>query len=185
VISYYRARPHAGSTYGRPDLRFWKKIDKNGPLHPRYGKCWVWTGNKFTSGYGQIWAIDGPKRAHRFSYELNCGVIPEGILVLHKCDNRVCVRPSHLFLGTCADNSEDMRIKGRSAKGLNHGSVTHPEAVRRGEKHGMAKLTIAQVKEIRRLYIKGHPEYGGPSLAVRFGVSPVMIRNIANHKNWI
>lgn len=107
---------------------FWAKVDKS-------GDCWNWTAFK-SKGYGYIMCgWKNPVRAHRFSWVLNNGDIPDGMFVCHKCDNPSCVRPDHLFLGTPADNVIDMVQKGRN--------VSCP-----GLKNGVAKLTPEQVRAI-------------------------------------
>jgi len=99
--------------------RFWSKVDKD-----TSSGCWLWTAGKTPLGYGifQVktekcmgWGHWKSVRAHRFAWELTYGLIPEGMNVLHKCDNPPCVRPTHLFLGTQKDNVRDMIHKGRGA----------------------------------------------------------------------
>lgn len=92
--------------------RFEKKVRKDAD------GCWYWTATRNNQGYGQMRADGKLKLAHRLAYELFCGPIPQGLCVLHSCDNggQGCVCPSHLWLGTAAENTEDMARKGRSGK---------------------------------------------------------------------
>lgn len=103
--------------------------------------------------------------AHRASYFLHFGEIPEGMHVLHKCDNRACVNPDHLFLGTCADNMADKAAKGRCN-------------VRRGEGHYLSKLTKEQVLEIRA------SDAVQARLCEQYGVGPCTISQIKSGKRW-
>ena len=88
------------------DARFWSKVVKA-------DGCWEWTAYRDPLGYGRL-NVDGvPVLAHRLAYELEHGAIPDGMCILHRCDNPPCVNPDHLWLGTQADNSLDMASKGR------------------------------------------------------------------------
>jgi hypothetical protein len=93
-----------------PD-RLLKYIDCDDPL-----ECWVWKGSKDTRGYGHLTVCGKPQRAHRLMFEFKRSSIPAGMCVLHTCDNRACVNPNHLFLGTQRDNLMDMIRKGRRVK---------------------------------------------------------------------
>lgn len=158
---------------GPIEYRFWAKLNKNGPPHPDYDEpCWVWG-----SGCYGVLVVGrcGKKKvyAHRYSWEIHNGEIPDGLCVLHGCDNPGCCNPSHLFLGTRKDNNEDRHAKGRSGD-------------HRGSLNGRVKLTEKDVRQIKRLYpsVKGQGKGGYRYLARRFGVSPAAIRFIIIGRNW-
>jgi hypothetical protein len=148
--------------------RFFSKIE-------RTDACWNWTGIKWQSGYGDFRTYKDNKSistsAHRYSWELHFGEIPEGMYVLHKCDNRGCVNPEHLFLGTQKENIQDMVNKGRA-----------PINALRGTESPKAKLTADQVREIRKLY--ENPTYGFRKIAKMFGVSKHSISLIVKKESY-
>ena len=153
--------------------RFAAKVDSNGPVPehvPHLGPCWVWMASTKNKGYGQfVFGKGGTPgfevhRAHRVAWVLATGgPVPDGMCVLHRCDNPSCVRPSHLFLGTVIDNDRDMREKRREARisGDAHWSRQKPERLAR-------KLSAEQIEEIRRLRGLG---VRLKKLAIRFEVS--------------
>lgn len=162
--------------------RFWAKVNKAGPTtshRPELGPCWLWTASLGSSGYGQF-GLNGhgarPVEAHRVAWMLTSGTIPPGLWVLHRCDVKRCVRPSHLFLGTLAENNRDMYAKGRAV------TQTHPEKMARGERQALAKLTAEKVREIRRLHAAGEQNY--ERLATRFDVDPSTVARVVKGVTW-
>lgn len=130
--------------------------------------CWLWTGSIDSCGYGRIKVKRRTDSAHRVSWQIANGAIPIDLEVCHKCDTPACVRPSHLFLGTHAENIADRDRKGR-------------RVAPRGEQHGRAKLTAEQVAEIRRRRAAGESER---ALGRAFGVHGRQIRRIALGEQW-
>lgn len=142
--------------------------------------CWLWTGQLFEAGYGKFC---GPApesktlQAHRFSYELHRGPIPDGLMVCHTCDNPPCVRPDHLFLGTAKDNTQDAISKGRMAVGS-----ANPRAL----------VTEADVMLIRHKYSIAPLSSGGKKkkagtikrIAAAFGLSEGTVNDIIYGRSW-
>lgn len=135
---------------------------------------------KLRDGYGGF-KLDGKLRqSHRVAWEFTHGPISTGMLVCHRCDNPPCVNPAHLFLGTNRDNQRDMARKKRGYTRERHWMAKYPERVR-GEKNRAARLTVADVSEIRRLLRVGEKQR---SVALRFGVTQAAISLIWRGKNW-
>lgn len=148
-------------------IRFWLQVDKNGPVpehYPELGNCWIWTGPH--QNYGLVQVKRRTMGAHKLSWILEFGAVPSGLFVCHKCDVKLCIRPTHLFLGTPQDNSSDAVGKGITA---------------RGDKHGMAILKTEEVKTIREL---GKSGMKGVELAGIFGVTQGTISSIRLGKSW-
>lgn len=135
---------------------------------PRQNGCITYLGAISKNGYGVFDINRKSHSAHRISYKIFVGKIPEGKMVLHKCDNPKCVAPQHLFIGTAKDNVKDMIEKKR-----NHSNA--------GENHGMAKLTLTQVNQIRSLIIKGIKR---KEIANMYGISTATVADIKYGKSW-
>lgn len=143
--------------------------------------CWEWKASHFWTGYARLQAL-GENKASRVSYRLFVGNIDEGLLVLHACDNKGCVNPKHLFLGTYQDNMDDMYAKNRGPTGSKNGRHTKPEKTARGERQHSAKLTNKKVLEIRRRYKE--EEVTKRRLAKEYGVSTVTITAVIQRRSW-
>lgn len=163
---------------------FWSHVEKNGPLCERLNsRCWPWDGYlsngtaKGGGGYGMVRHPGAKQRrelatlsAHRVAWQLGIGTIPEGLLVLHACDNRACCNPAHLFLGDDKANSDDMMQKKRGRKA-------------RGSEQHLAKLTEEGVRVIRQERAQTPPT-PLKELAERFGVSLVAVSLVARGVTW-
>lgn len=169
------------NTYDPIDIRLQRLLDKTGGPQ----SCWSWSGPVNGSGYGGIFFEGRPQGAHRVAWQLEYGPIPQGMLVLHTCDNRRCCNPTHLFLGTQRDNIRDCQAKGRA----NDDAKGH-----RGSAHVGAKLTEADVEAIREAtkdWRPGRDPVTGryrPSpikaIAKQYGVSLPIIYQVVRRKIW-
>lgn len=127
--------------------RFWQYVDKT-------DYCWIWKGCLHHTGYGIIRINYQNVQAHRASWELHNGEIPEGLWVLHHCDNPPCVNPEHLFLGTNVDNMRDKLQKGRAMQGTDHClSKLNPDIVREIRASNDHNSILAQKYQVSRYTI--------------------------------
>lgn len=152
--------------------------------------CWEWNIEKYghVGDYGRFTGFGIKELAHRLSYKLYVKD-PEGLFVLHRCDNRPCVNPDHLFLGTQLENMRDMIAKGRLVVGRRYSgdenvSRRMPEVLARGETHPNVKLTEDNVKYILKVYKPRDPIFGCNALAAQFGVQQAAISKIVNGVTW-
>lgn len=143
--------------------RFWRYVDRAAPT-----SCWRWVGAGSSGGYGRLWdsRVGRAVFAHRLSYEIHFFTPPRDKEVCHRCDNKLCVNPAHLFLGTHQDNMRDLKAKDRNPHG-----ETHPKAV----------LSDSLVLEIRRLVASGT---SARSLALRLGLHPTHVSQVASGRLW-
>jgi len=173
--------------------RFWAKVNIG-----EDSKCWEWLGAKSSWGYGSF----GFKKKHfiasRLSWMIANGRIPNGMIIMHSCDNPACVNPDHLHLGTHQDNTDDKVSKGRHgwvsgdshysrtsperlARGDRNGSRTHPESIRRGSNHHASKLSASDVLEIRKMYSFGITSC---DIAQKFNLSASSAHRAATGRTW-
>lgn len=145
--------------------RFWAKVC----IGPK-DECWEWTASRLKNGYGHIGVGGKTEYAHRLSYKIHKGSVPAGLDVCHSCDNRACVNPDHLWIGTRAENMADCATKGR-ARGPNY----------KGSEVGTSKLVEMDVVLIKAALLKG----ASPSdLGRKYGVSRSAISMIKRGKSW-
>lgn len=147
--------------------RFWSKVEKGSDQD-----CWEWKACVSDTGYGSFRVSKGSLcNAHRLAWELTHGPVPDGMCVLHKCDNRKCVNPNHLFLGTKKDNTQDMMSKGRHR--------VNPQGYT-GSRQWSSKLVeedVARIKQIGRSMTQ-------KNLGAMFGVEKSVISKILRGVAW-
>jgi hypothetical protein len=153
--------------------RFWEKVQKG-------EGCWEWQAatNKFkygtfSNGSG---ASKTQKNAHRWAWELTFGPIKDGLYVLHRCDNPLCVRPDHLRLGTQQENIREMHQKGRGWQ------ERYPERIKRAEDHWLSKMTWEKVREMRARFDAGE---SAKSLGGDYGIKNSQAQRICTRKSWV
>lgn len=144
--------------------RFLMRVEKGGS-----SKCWPWTGSRLKVGWHGQWRNQAGaiEPTHRAAWRLFVGEIPDGLFVLHKCDNPICCNPGHLFLGTQSDNMKDMWAKKRA----------RPQT-RRGQDHPLAKLTDEEVLEIRE------STASVVELAAKYRVTRTTITDVQRRRIW-
>jgi hypothetical protein len=143
--------------------KFWLCVDK------KEAGCWAWTGLKSVDGYGELSHKCLTYRAHRVSWALHFGEIPNKMSVLHKCDNRECTNPDHLFIGTQLDNMRDCAAKGRIS-------------VLMGESNPSAKINQFIAEEIRLIHSSGSTSIS--KIASMYGIGRTTVRRILNYESW-
>tara|TARA_R110000868_G_scaffold106024_1_gene290980 strand:+ start:1426 stop:1896 length:471 start_codon:yes stop_codon:yes gene_type:complete len=143
--------------------RFFAKVQKT-------SGCWFWTASSDRRGYGSFSIAARTVKAHRVSYLIHCGQIPDGMFVCHTCDMPKCVNPSHLFLGLHQDNMDDMVRKGRS-----------PKTRLYGNRNARAKLSADDVQTIRKMAANGTTQ---KVIAAHYKISQPHVSYICRMKTW-
>ena len=143
---------------------FWERVNIKSP-----NECWEWKEGKTSDGYGSVSFNSKSHLSHRVAWILTNGPIPDKMFVCHSCDNRLCVNPKHLFIGSNDDNMRDMVVKCRSAD-------------QKGEKNGHAKLKKRDILKIRELYSRG--DTSQQKIADIFGVTQGSVSHIIRKTQW-
>ena len=153
-----------------PVEHFWARVMKT-------SGCWLWSGPPNNSGYGSaVHPLSGKVASvHRIAYELTSGPIPQGLIACHRCDVRLCVNPSHIFIGTYKDNAADCKAKGR----LSRKGCGKPQ---NGENNHGAKLTWEVVHQIHKMFAE---KVSQREIARRLGVHHANVWAILHQKSWI
>jgi hypothetical protein len=148
--------------------RFWSRVNKRGKQTP-LGRCWEWVASIGTHGYGQLSVNGKPVTTHTFSWKIHNGEIEGSKFVLHRCNNKSCVNPRHLYLGTHGDNVRDRTADGGDPQ---------------GERNGMSRLTKTQILEAKRKYIPYHRTRGIRALARELGVNHSYLGEVIRGRRW-
>ena len=172
--NYWRRTGVVGARTVKPLAeRLWARVDKAPGLGPE-GDCWEWRGYVHKqNGYGYLGrgaAGEGMVSTNRAAWEVTNGDIPDGLWVLHTCDNRLCCNPDHLWLGTPKENTQDMIVKGRRRKA---------SQVARGEDVTLSKLTEEMVRAMR-----AEPPMTFKELGAKYGVSPGTANKVILRQTW-
>jgi hypothetical protein len=157
--------------------RFNEKVDRASD-----NECWLWLSATLRGGYGVFQIAGRTVKAHRVAYLLHTGEDPVGFLVCHRCDNRKCCNPNHLFKGSSLDNNADRDRKGRTSHGPNHMGHVPAENLPRGITHGMSKMNDDIVRRIRHEYASGN--ISQVVLSAKYGLHQTQISKIIRRLTW-
>jgi hypothetical protein len=160
--------------------RFWSKV--SGRENPN--GCWLWIAGCFNTGYGQFFANNHRYTASHFSWIIHHGPVPKGKEVMHNCpdgDNKKCVNPAHLLIGTREEHAADRVRKGQTPTGERNARYTHPETTARGSKVGSSKLTEKQVRIALKRLSNGE---SGASIARDLNCTKGNIYHIKHNRKW-